>query len=145
MMNIHANTWQKACKGTKYPYEHGRTEIHKCLVAISFQGDKPHELLPFHGQEKIFDSNIKYYSDQSEDELRNEIVRLKKSETHDLSASADFDFVRCANRRVKCVDGDIPFGIKQSYIGMLDQGGCCYISNMSVAKLKELQVENYIT
>ena len=47
-MNMHTNIWQKARKGTKYPYEHGRKEIHKCLVAISFQGDKSHELLLFH-------------------------------------------------------------------------------------------------
>ena len=84
MMNMHANTRQKARKGPKYPYERARKEIHKCLVAISFQGDKPHELLALHEWEKIFDGNIKYYSDQSEDEIRNEIVRLlrlKKSET----------------------------------------------------------------
>ena len=64
MMNMHANTRQKARKGPKYPYERAKKEIHKWLVAISFQGDKPHELLPLHDWEKIFDGNIKYYSDQ---------------------------------------------------------------------------------
>ena len=56
-------------------------------------------------------------------ELRQEIVRLvrqKENETHSLDClmPEDFDFVRCANRRVRIIDGDAPFdgsGITQVY------------------------------
>lgn len=49
----------------------------------------------------------------SEDEIREEIVRLvqqKESDLHDLNClmPSDFDFVRRANRQVKSIDGDAP-------------------------------------
>ena len=58
-----------------------------------------------------------------EEEIRDEFTRLlrrKECDTHhlDLLAPGDFDFVRCANRRVKVIDGDTPFdgsGISQVY------------------------------
>ena len=58
----------------------------------------------------------------SEDEIREEIVRLvwqKESDLHDLNClmPSDFDFVMCANLRVKSID-DAPFdanGVSQIY------------------------------
>ena len=59
----------------------------------------------------------------TESDIRDEIVRLlgqKYSMPHDLSnvLPKDFDFVRCSNRKVRCIDGDVPFdanGINQVY------------------------------
>ena len=59
----------------------------------------------------------------SEDDIRQEIlclIRQKDSITHSLKVITpnDFDFVRCANRRVRRIDGDAPFdgaGISQVY------------------------------
>ena len=66
----------------------------------------------------------------SEDEKRHEIVRLLKqreSLTHSLKIvlPKDFDFVRCANRKIRAIDGDSPLdgaGISQVY-----GGGSIYI------------------
>lgn len=66
---------------------------------------------------------MRYRSDMKEDEIRDEITRLlkqKRSDTHnlDLLTPEDFDFVWCANRRVRIIDGDTPFdgsGIAQVY------------------------------
>ena len=98
-------------------------EVQKGLVLISFQGDNPSEVMPLREYEKLYDGCIRYRSDMREEEIRDEItrlLRLKECDTHhlDLLAPGDFDFVRCANRRVKVIDGDTPFdgsGISQVY------------------------------
>ena len=88
-------------------------EVQKGLVLIDFQGDHPSELMPFRDYEKLYDGFIRYRSDNimREDEIRDEIARLlrgKQSDTHklDLLTPEDFDFVRCANRRIRVIDGD---------------------------------------
>ena len=75
-----------------------------------------------------------------EDEIREEIVRLvrqKESDLHDLNClmPSDFDFVRCANRRVKSIDGDAPFdanGISQIY-----RNGAIYVRLNNQLLLKD--------
>ena len=97
--------------------------IQKGLVLICFQGNNPGEIVALKEHEKIYDGCIRYRSDMSEDEIREEITRLvrqKESETHLLASLApkDFDFVKCMNRRVRQIDGDTPFdgsGISQVY------------------------------
>ena len=98
-------------------------EIQKGLVLIDFQGDHSADVVPLREYEKLYDGCIRYRSDMKEDEIRDEITRLlrqKKSDTHnlDLLTPEDFDFVPCANRRVRVIDGDTPFdssGIAQVY------------------------------
>ena len=91
---------------------------------LSGQEDKPHELLPLQDWEKIFHGNVKYYSGQSEGWNKKRNSEAFKTEEkwnpwpQLYHLSCDFDFPRYANRRVKCIDGDIPFDandIKQSY------------------------------
>ena len=61
-------------------------------------------------------------------EIREEICRLvsiKGSTTYSLDSlsPSDFDFVRCANRRVRAIDGDTKFGGLPSV-----QNGAIYVS-----------------
>lgn len=54
--------------------------------------------------DKLYDGSIRYCSDWSETDVRNEIVRLvqqKKIATQKLHliSPEDFDFVRCYNRQ----------------------------------------------
>ena len=98
-------------------------EVQKGLVLINFQGDNPSEVMPLREYDKLYDGCIRYRADMKEEEIRDEITRLlrrKECDTHhlDLLAPGDFDFVRCANRRVRVIDGDTPFdgsGISQVY------------------------------
>lgn len=98
-------------------------EVQKGLVVIDFQGYSPPQVVSLKEYQKIYDGCIRYMSNMSEDEIRNEIVRLvrqKESITHDFSSitPTDFDFVRCVNRQVRAIDGDVPFdsdGISQVY------------------------------
>ncbi len=76
-----------------------------------------------HEYDKLFDGCMRYDSNMSEEDIRCEIVRLlgqKENVIHDLSqvTKNDIDFVRCSNRKVKSIDGDVPFdsnGINQVY------------------------------
>ena len=98
-------------------------EVQKCLVIIDYQGDSPSEAVPLRDYEKLYDGCIRYRSNMSEFQIREEIVRLvkqKESITHDSGqlGEEDFNFVRCANRKVRIIDGDAPFdanGIAQVY------------------------------
>ena len=98
-------------------------EIQKSLVLIDYQGEPSSEVVPFRDYEKLYDGCMRYRPDMSEQEIREEITRLlrqKQSLTHDLDCLTpeDFDFVRCANRRIRAIDGDAPFdgsGISQVY------------------------------
>ena len=128
-------------KGSK-PYQRTPVskEVQKGLILVDFQGEKPSEVLPLREYEKIYDGCIRYRSDMSEDEIRDEIVRLvrqKESDLHDLNClmPSDFDFVRCANRRVKSIDGDAPFdanGISQIY-----RNGAIYVRLNNQLLLKD--------
>ena len=90
---------------------------------IDFQGENLAEVAPFQEYQKLYDGCMRYHSDMSEDEIRQEIVRLvrkKQTDTHSLHClmPEDFDFVRCANRRVRVIDSDTPFdgsGISHVY------------------------------
>lgn len=99
-------------------------EVQKGLVVIDYQGENVSGIVPLREYEKIFDGCIRYCTDMSEDSSRKEIVRLvrqkKETLTHDFNIilPTDFDFVRCINRQVRIIDGDIPFdgnGISQIY------------------------------
>ena len=90
-------------------------EVQKRLILVDYQGDNPGE---------VYDGSIRYRLEMSENEIRHEIVRLlkqrKASLTHSLEIvlPKDFDFVRCANRKIRAIDGDAPFdgaGISQVY------------------------------
>ena len=98
-------------------------EVQKWLVLVDYQGDSPGEVVAFLEYQKLYDGSIRYRMDMSEDEVRQEIVRLlrqKESVTHSLQLVMpnDFHFVRCANKKVRAIDGDSPFdgaGISQVY------------------------------
>lgn len=72
---------------------------------------------------KIFDGPFTFCSTASEDEIRDEVVRLllgKKVPTHDSDHvdPDDFCFIRCVNKRVSTPDGDCPVdgvGVRQVY------------------------------
>lgn len=115
-----------SCRKNVYKPYHKRPvgkEIQKRLVLIDYQGDSPGEIVAFWEYQKLYDGSIRYRLEMSEDDIRQEIVRLlrqKESITHSLEVITpnDFDFVRCANRRVRRIDGDAPFdgaGISQVY------------------------------
>lgn len=70
--------------------------------------------MPFKEYQKLYDGCMHYHSEMSEDEIRQEIVRLvrkKQSDTHSLDClmAEDFDFVKCANCKVRMIDCDTPF------------------------------------
>lgn len=104
-------------------------EMQKGLVVIDYHGDVTSSV-SLSEDDKLYDGSIRYTSNMSESEMRNEIVRLvkqKKLSTHHLQLikPEDFDFVRCINRTVKVIDGDTPFdanGISQVY-----KNGCIYV------------------
>lgn len=122
-------------------------EVQKNLVVIDFQGDNPSEVVPLREYEKLYDGCMRYRSDMSETEIREEIVRLvrqKESDTHTLDClmPEDFNFVRCANRRVRIIDGDTPFdgsGIAQVY-----KNGAIYVRlNTQALEPYSVSVGNY--
>ena len=91
-------------------------------MVIDYQGDTVSDIA-LTEKEKLYDGSMRYNSDMSESDIRNEIVRLVKQKnipTHELQLidPKDFDFVRCVNKVVKNIDGDTPFdasGISQVY------------------------------
>ena len=95
------------------------------MIVIDYQvnENEASEVLPLHEYEKIYDGSIRFFSDDSEEIIRHEIVRLIQNKQTDMYnftglAITDIDFVRCSNKRVRGVDGDVPFdanGIKQFY------------------------------
>ena len=110
-------------KGFYKGYKLTGKELQKNLVLIDYQGEEATEVAPLREYEKIYDGCMRFKSDMKESDIREEICRLvsmKESITHSLGAlsPSDFDFVRCANRRVRAIDGDTPFdasGISQVY------------------------------
>lgn len=83
------------------PYKRVSTpskEVQKGLVVIDFQGSNPTGVLPLREYEKIFDGCIRFDTDMTENDIRDEIVRLvrqkKETITHDFSCmvQSDFDF-----------------------------------------------------
>ena len=85
----------------------------KNVVLIDWQGDNSDESVPLYDYQKIFDGLIKFGSNMSELDVRNEIVRLiklKNIPTHQLNCimPESFDFVKVYNRRVRPLDGDVP-------------------------------------
>ena len=92
-------------------------EHQKNLVLVDYPGSNPHDVMPLHEYEKVFDGSICLNSDMDEEEIRAEIARVlrdKTSVTHDLSGMQgnDFIFVKCANRKVRVPDGNSPFDFK---------------------------------
>ena len=129
--HLRGKTIHNRRKGAK-PYQRAPTakESQKGLVLIDFQGNKPSGVLPLHEYEKLYDGTMRYRSDMTEAEIREEITRLvrqKECQTHDLGClmPSDFNFVRCANRRVKSVDGDAPFDANG--IGQVYKNGAIYV------------------
>lgn len=119
-------------------------EVQKSLIMVEFQGSNISAavLVSLKEYQKIYDGSIRFLVDMSEDEVRDEIVRLvqkKESETHDFNCLMpnDFDFVRCVNRQVKVIDGDSPFdgnGLCQVY-----KNGSIYI-RLNTPILKAISV-----
>jgi len=114
------------------PYQHApiAKESQKGLLLFDFQGNKPSGVLLLHECEKLYDGTMRYRSDMTEAEIREEITRLirqKECQTHDLGCLMpfDFNFVRCANCRVKSVDGDAPFDANG--IGQVYKNGAIYV------------------
>lgn len=92
--------------------------------------------MPLREFQKIFDGNIRFQMDMSEDEVRDEIVRLvhrkEGNKTHDFDCLMpnDFDFVRCINRQIRVIDGDSPFDGNEVY-----KNGSVYVRlNTSILK-----------
>ena len=87
----------------------------KNIVLIDFQGQTENDVLPLHDYHKIFDGLISLNSDMSEEDVRQEIVRLvqlKSVPTHHLErlTTDSFSFVKVVNRKIRSVDGDISCG-----------------------------------
>ena len=95
--------------------------VQKGLVLVCYQHSDTGDTVPLREHEKLFDGCIRYKSDMSEEEIREEITRLihlKDSHSFTCLMPSDFDFVRCINRRLKPIDGDVPFdsdGISHVY------------------------------
>ena len=112
-------------------------------MLICFQDGNTGDIIPLKEQDKIYDGCIRYCSDSSEDEIRDEIVRLvrqKESDMYSLAllSSNEFDFVKCQNRKIRQIDGDSPFdgnGISHIY-----KNGSIYIRLNS----RVLEVSKYI-
>ena len=113
-------------------------EMQKGLVVINFQ-DKSVSDGVLREKEILYDGLMRYMTDMSEGDIREEIVRLVRQKhipSHDLQLiqSKDFDFVRCVNKHTKCIDGDVPFdacGITQVY-----KNGSIYVRlNTSILQL----------
>ena len=111
-------------KKSKAPYSRPPKQYQKNLVAIDFQGeDQMEQVTVLPDYDKIYDGCMRYDTDMSETEIREEISRLLKqkgSVTHDMSGVQpdSFDFVRCSNHKVRCIYRDVPFdcsGINQVY------------------------------
>ena len=88
-------------------------EVTKSIVLIDWQGDGA-EPKPLYDYQKLFDGIVKLAADMSEIDVRVEILRLiklKNITTHQLGCIApdSFEFVRVKNRRVRPLDGDVPF------------------------------------
>lgn len=86
----------------------------KNVILIDFQGEEYTQPLPLYDYQKLFDGLIRLLSDMSERDVRDEIVRLvrlKQCLTHKLDniSPASFEFVKVYNRRVRPLDGDVPF------------------------------------
>lgn len=95
------------------PYSRVR-EWTKNVVLIDWQGDDCQQPLPLYDYMKLFDGLIKLSSNMTELDVREEIVRLIKLKnivTHRLDniKPESFDFVKVYNRRVRPLDGDVPF------------------------------------
>lgn len=87
----------------------------KNIVLIDYQGQKENDVLPLYDYHKIFDGLISLNSEMSEEDVRQEIVRivqLKSIPTHHLErlTTDSFSFVKVVNRKVRAVDGDISCG-----------------------------------
>ena len=83
------------------------------VVLIDFQGQKENETLILYDYQKVFDGLIQFSSDMSENDVREEIVRvvqLKQVPTHHFACltTDSFSFVKVINRKVKSLDGDVP-------------------------------------
>ena len=114
----------KKYRNATKPYSRPSKQYQKNLVVIDYQGNnQTEEIMALAEYHKIYDGCIRYNSEMTESEIRDEIVRLlgqKDSMTHDLSnvLPPDFDFVLCSNHKVWCIDGNVPFdanGITQVY------------------------------
>ena len=126
--------------------------ISKNLVVIDYQGENQlGEVLAVADYHKVFDGCMRYTTDRSEMEIRNEIVRLvqqKESITHEFNnlQPQDIDFVRYSNRKVRCIDGDVPFdcnGINQVY-----KNGAVYVRfniDFSVSENVRLNNDSYLS
>ena len=104
----------------------------KGFLLIDYQGQSEEcECITLFEYQKIYDSLLKISSAMSESNVRNEIVRLvqlKHLPTHDFNqmTCASFDFVRVYNKKVRQIDGDVPFegtGVTHMY-----RHGSVYVS-----------------
>ena len=82
----------------------------KNVVLIDYQGQ---EMAVLYDYQKLFDGLIQISSDMSEEDIREEIVRLiqlKKIPTHKFEelTTDSFSFVKVVNRKVRPLDGDVP-------------------------------------
>ena len=113
-------------------------EMQKGSVVINFQNKSVSDGV-LRVKEILYDGLMRYMTDMSEGDIREEIVRLVRQKhipSHDLQRieSKDFDFVQCVNKHTKCIDGDVPFdacGITQVYMN-----GSIYVRlNTSILQL----------
>jgi len=87
-------------------------------VLVDYLGKHASDIVPIREYDKVFDGSIRFSSNMDE-EIREEIARVlsrKSSVFHDLSGIKpnDFTFVKCANKKVRVPDGDMPFDAKES-------------------------------
>ena len=89
---------------------------------------------------------MRYMTDMSEGDIREEIVRLVRQKhipSHDLQViqSKDFDFVRCVNKHTKCIDGDVPFDA--CGITLVYKNGSIYV-RLNTSTLPQLPVSQLL-
>lgn len=103
----------------------------KNIVLIDYQGQRENDVLPLYDYNKIFDGLISLNSEMSEEDVRQEIVRLvhlKSLPTHNLErlTTYSFSFVRVVNRKVRCLDGDVSCGDGKG-INCIYKSGSIYV------------------
>lgn len=87
-------------------------EFTRNLIVIDFQGFAPPQNRTLYDFDKVYEGTVTLNCSMSEDEVRTEIVSLvkcKKSDLHEFDdlEENDFQFVKCANRRIRVPDGVI--------------------------------------
>ena len=89
-------------------------DFQRNLIVIDYPGTTFSAVQVLHDYDKVYQGVLLFNTKMSEDEIREEISELIHQETsdmYDLSSvcPADFEFVKCINRRVRALGGKAVF------------------------------------